>query len=125
MLWHSPAKLLVMADKQTFIIEQNIRRKVLWPLGIIIVISFAVFLIVSDYYMESALHRLQKTQLQNLTSRYHSYMLERTKLMRSIMQQFSRDPAMLEAFDRRDRPSLLQLSTPYLKNSLSNKILLK
>jgi len=107
-----------MTDKQPFIIEQNIRRKVLWPLGIIIAISFAVFLFVSDYYMEHAIDRLQDTQLQNLTTRYHGYMLERTKLMRSIMQQLSRDPAMLEALDRRDRSFLLQHSNPLFKELL-------
>ncbi|MBE0501249.1 MAG: hypothetical protein IBX47_07395 [Desulfuromonadales bacterium] len=100
-----------MNDEQQVPIEQNIKGKVLWPLAIVILISFAFFLFVSNYFLELGLARTQEMQLQSLTGRYHSYMLERSGLMRSILQQLSRDKAIVAALERRDRPFLLQHST--------------
>ena len=110
-----------MSNNQPFKIEQNIRKKVLWPLGIVILASFSLFIFVSDYFMEIGMARLQETHLQTVTTRYHSYMLERTGLMRSILQQLSRDPAIIEALDRRDRTGLLQHSTPLYKELLAEQ----
>jgi hypothetical protein len=110
-----------MTDNKPIKIEQNIRRKVLWPLGIIISISFAGFILVTNYFMALGLDRLQETHFQTLTHNYHNYMLERTGLMRSIMQQLRRDPVIIEALDRRDRSVLLQHSTPLFKELLAEQ----
>ena len=115
------AKLSSMIDNQPVKIEQNVRKKVLWPLGIVISVSFIIFIVVSNYFMDVGMARLQETHIQTLTHRYHNYMLERTGLMRSILQQLGRDPVIITALDRRDREALLQHSTPLFNELLSEQ----
>ena len=111
----------MLQNSQPLKIEQNIRKKVLWPLGIVIIGSLAIFLFVSHYYMELGLSRTQEAQLQTLTSRYHNYMQERTGLMRALLQQLGRDTILIDALDRRDREFLLQHSTPLFKELLTEQ----
>ena len=111
----------MLDNKKTLKIEQNIRRKVLWPLGIVIIGSLAIFLFVSNYYLEMGLARTQEKQLQTLTSRYHNYMQERTGLMRSLLQQLGRDTLLIEALDRRDRHFLFQRATPLFTELLTEQ----
>lgn len=111
----------MLTDLQISKIELNIRKKVLWPLGIAIIGSLATFLLVSNFYLERGLSRTQETQLQALTSRYHNYMQERSGLMRSLLQQLGRDTILVEALDRSDRDFLLQHSTPLFKELLTEQ----
>ena len=111
----------MLQNRQILKIEQNLRKKVLWPLGVFIVGSLAIFLFVSHYYLEVGLSRTQETYLQNQTSRYYNYMQERTGLMRSIMQQLGRDTTLVEALDRRDQTFLLQYVAPLFKELLAEQ----
>ena len=111
----------MLENKNIIKIEQNIRRKVLWPLTIVIIGSLAIFLFVSNYYLEIGLTRTQEKQLQTLTSRYHNYMQERTGLMRSLLQQLGRDTLLIEALGRRDRDFLFQHSTPLFTELLTEQ----
>lgn len=111
----------MLQNRQPLKIEQNIRKKVLWPLGVVIIGSLVIFLFVSHYYMELSLSRTQEAQLQTLTSRYHNYMQERTGLMRALLQQLGRDTVLIEALDQRDRELLLQRSTPLFKELLTEQ----
>lgn len=102
-------------------IEQHVRRKVLWPLGIAIAGSLAFFLFVSNYYMHLNLARTQEQMLQSLVSRYHGYIQERTGLMRTILQQLGRDPALIKALADRDRDRLLKQSIPLFNELLTEQ----
>ncbi len=111
----------MLQNRQILKIEQNLRKKILWPLGVFIVGSLTIFLFISHYYLELGLTRTQETYLQSQTSSYHNYMQERTGLMRSIMQQLGRDTVLIAALDQRDRTFLLQHVTPLFKELLKEQ----
>jgi hypothetical protein len=110
-----------MDENHVIKIEQNVRKKILWPLGIAFLISFSLFLIASNYFMSRDLNRTLETQLQTQTKRYHNYIQERTGLMRSLLQQLSRDRIMINALIRQDRPLLLKHSTPLFNELLAQQ----
>lgn len=102
-------------------IEQSIRNKVLWPLGAVMLISLVIFILASHYYLELSLNRTQEKQLETLVSRYHLYMEERAGLMRSVMQQLSRDTVITNALEQGDRSLLQKHSAPLFEELLSEQ----
>ncbi len=96
--------------------EQNIRRRVLWPLGITLVIFLLLFLAVFQVYQQRELSRQLDGNISSVLTLYKGILEERSDDMLTIIDIIARDGALRQAMIAKDREALLHLSAPVYRN---------
>ncbi len=101
--------------------EQNIRRRVLLPLGTTLVIFLVLFLGVFQVYLQRELSRQLDDHLNSVERLYQDLLRERSIVMQSFVSQIQRDKALAQAMMRMDRQLLQEKTSPIFRELLRDQ----
>lgn len=101
--------------------EQNIRRRVLLPLGTTLVIFLVLFLAVFQVYLQRELSRKLDDHIDSVERLYKDLLLERSAVMQSFASQIQKDKTLQQAMMRMDRQLLQEKSNPIFRELLRNQ----
>lgn len=92
--------------------DERIRRKILVPLGVTLVVFMAVFLLSAQWFLHQEMKRDLKRRQMGVETLFGELVEQRANLLRSFLRQAERDRDLQDAMRRRDRPALLALAEP-------------
>ncbi len=101
--------------------EQNVRKRVLWPLGITLIIFLALFLAAFHIYLQRELSRKLDTHIDFVATLYQDFLTERSATMRTLIKQVQKNQRLTQAMVRKDRSVLLEESTPLFQEYLQEQ----
>jgi len=101
--------------------EQNLRRRVLWPLGITLIVFLLLFLGVFQIYLQRELSRQLDDHLSSVENLYDDLLVERSAVLRSFIAQIQRHRDLQQAMIRHDRATLLEKSGPIFRELLRDQ----
>jgi PAS domain S-box-containing protein len=100
---------------------QNVRKRVLWPIGITLVIFLVLFLVVFQGYLQRELTRKLDNHINYVARLYSDFLAERSATMQILIQQVQKNQILQQAMIRQDRDTLLNEATPLFHEFLQEQ----
>jgi len=98
--------------------SQNVRKRVIWPLGLTLVVFLSLFLIVSQIYLRRDLTRRIDDHIAAVDRLYQDHLDQRSTVMQTLIRQVKKNPALQNAMALRNRGALLEGSLPLFRDLL-------
>jgi diguanylate cyclase (GGDEF)-like protein/PAS domain S-box-containing protein len=92
-----------------------LKRRILIPLAVVIVLTVAAFSIATVWHVQSAIDREAEAQVHFAAQNYRGDIEEDARHLAALLELITNDAAIRRAFEQRDREALLQLATPYYR----------
>ncbi len=96
--------------------ERKIRRRVLLPLGITLVVFLALFLSVFQVYLQRELSRQLENNISSVLTLYNGILEERSNDMLTVLEVIAKNKALQQAMIARDREKLQDLAAPIYRD---------
>lgn len=101
--------------------EENIRRRVIWPLGITLVFFLALFLAVFQIYLQQELSRQLENHVSSVSSLYSGILTERSDDMQSMIDLIKRNEDLAQAMADLDREKLFTIANPIYRELMKSQ----
>ena len=101
--------------------SQNVRKRVIWPLSITLLIFLSLFLGIFQIYLQRELARRIDVHIASVNHLYQDFLTERSSVMETLIFQIRKNPALKNAMVQRDRPALLEETAPLFRELLAQQ----
>lgn len=92
-----------------------LKRRILIPLAVVIVLTVSAFSIATVWHILSAIDREAESQVSFAEQTYHSDIDSDVRKLAALLEVITSNEAMRTAFERQDSDTLLQLAQPYYR----------